>query len=473
MVSLPAIRGRDPVDFLKQNPDRREELIRKLVYEHLDALPAAGTGTDLVATYCVLGGSRDLESSGKEFSYHQTTAVRKVKPGTLLAECTGRVIDSSPFDGGGSAGLVRVAFPLKMFLGEEGRLYSTDILHVTAGAGEFALLEFPDVKLVRVEMPGEMVASFPGPRFGPEGVRELTGFEEGRVAFGTIIKPCTGITPREVADKVESAAGNRLFMFVKEDEELLPNVSFCPLAERVRLGVEAAKRAEGKRGVGSIIYAPHVTSNPSCLLENVRTAVAGGATGLMFSEYYTGGALRLVRDTLERDGMPVPIYGHNGGISTRTRHIYREVLDWLARLDGMDFRQTAPLSEKGLLRPSGLEWRQCEQVLRKPAGGIKPVTVTRAGGLDQGNIILNLEDVSGDGKVEDYLFLAGSAINSFKNAQGEEDAHGGAAAMEQAVEAFGDPSFDNSAEEHVSRLKSYAGRRGFRELSLALDQRYR
>ena len=69
--------------------------------------------------------------------------------------------------------------------------------------------------------------------------------------------------------------------------------------------------------------------------------------------------------------------------------MYREVLDYFARLDGVDFRQTAPLSCAGesLLRPAGLEWRKCEEALSRPAGGHPVVMMARAGGLDQGNII--------------------------------------------------------------------------------------
>ncbi len=456
----------------REDLDRREADIRKEVYDGLGDFTPADTGCNMVATYYVSSPERSIEAAGREFVYLQTTSVTDPPKGSLLEQCTGRLVDSVPFDKNGRTGLVRAAFPLKMFVGEDGKAYSTDILHVAAGAGEFALASSSDVKLVCLELSEEVVSGFPGPRFGPGGVRELSGFEEGRVAFGTIIKPCSGITPEEVAERVGAAAGNPLFMFVKEDEELLPNVGFCPLKERVRLSSERVRRAEGERGGGSIVYAPHVTSNPSVLLDNVRVAIEAGATGLMFSEYYTGGSLRLVRDTLESEGTSVPIYGHNGGISTRTRHIYREVLDWLARLDGMDFRQTAPLAEKQLLRPAGLEWRKCEEVLRKPIKGIKQVTVTRAGGLDQGNIIGNLEDCQKRGRVEDYLFLAGSAINSIRNDSCEEDPRCGARAMEQAVEAFRDSSFDNAPGDHVPRLKAYAGDRGFKELVLALEQRY-
>ena len=47
--------------------------------------------------------------------------------------------------------------------------------------------------------------------------------------------------------------------------------------------------------------------------------------------------------------------------------------------------------------------------------------IVRAGGLDQGNIILNLVDAERRGQIANMLFLAGSAINSVKNAAGRPD----------------------------------------------------
>ena len=76
----------------------------------------------------------------------------------------------------------------------------------------------------------------------------------------------------------------------------------------------------------------------------------------------------------------------------------REVIDLLARLDGIDFRQTAPV-RPGLayIRPYGEEWIASEDALTRPIAGINPTMITRAGALDQGNIILNLQDVESKG----------------------------------------------------------------------------
>jgi ribulose 1,5-bisphosphate carboxylase large subunit-like protein len=467
---MPDYAARDALQRIDQDLDAREELIRRLVVDHLPEFGEVDLTHDVVATYFVVSESKPLLEVGRTIAYHQTTAAKHPEPGTLLASCTGHELDRIAFSPDERIGLVRVAFPLAMLLDDQGRLYSTDLLHVTAGAGVFALREFPDIKLVDLAIGADVLRTFPGPAFGPEGIRQLANYRSD-VAFGTIIKPCTGLTAEEVAATVAAAAANQLFLFVKEDEELLPAAPFCPLRRRVRLSTQAiadAQRADGSR----IIYAPHVGSHPGILLDHVRAAVEEGGSAIMFSEYYLHGSLRLVRDALAADGTPVVIYGHNGGIDVHTRHIWREVLDLVARLDGMDIRQTGVLGERSLLRPAGLEWRQVEGILTRPIDGIRPVMIARAGGLDQGNVVPNLADIERHGDLRHHLLLAGSAINGFTDETGRADPVGGAQAMRQALEAYADPEFDNSPTDQVPRLRDYAEKRGHRELSRALDLRY-
>ena len=461
--------------LMKLDLDQREEAIRCHVYEALASLPLADLSDTIVATFFVAARSMTVQAVGSEISYHMTSGVRSPSPGSLLDQCNGKVLDWVHFEPNGHTGIVRVAFPLKMLLHEDGSLYTTDILHITAGEGTFGLTEHADIKLVWVDLSEEMLNRFPGPAYGAPGVRQLTGLGDEEIAFGTILKPCTGITPEEESAIIAQAAANPMFVFVKEEENFLPQVPFAPLHERLRCARQAIERAQAQRRDKGLIFAPHIGAPPQHLRALVELAVAAGMNGIMFSEYYTGGSVRMVREQLA--GMPFPpvIYGHNGGISCRTRHIYREVLDYFARLDGVDFRQTAPLSCTGpsLLRPAGLEWRKCEEALSRPAGRHPAVMMARAGGLDQGNIIQNLMDVSRNGSSANYLFLAGSAINGIKNEAGEYDLRVGALAMEQALHVFKQRVYTSPEQLNPQELESYARSNGMPELSAALRQRYR
>ena len=108
-----------------------------------------------------------------------------------------------------------------------------------------------------------------------------------------------------------------------------------------------------------------------------------------------------------------------------------------------------------------------------PIDGIKPTMIVRAGGLDQGNIGLNLADVAARGIAENILFLAGSAINSIKDATGKANPRMGAEAMLQAIDVHKTGELkDVSDDDHVRALTAVADRRNLRSLREALRQRY-
>jgi len=206
----------------------------------------------------------------------------------------------------------------------------------------------------------------------------------------------------------------------------------------------------------------------------VLAVLDAGASGVMFSETYTGGTVRMVREATKHLVNPPAIYGHNAGIGVKTRSIWREVIDLLARLDGIDFRQTAPVRPgPPYIRPYGGEWRASEDALTRPIPGIKPTMITRAGALDQGNLILNLQDVESKGIAQNILFLAGSAINSIKDKSGNTDPRIGLDAMLQAIEVHRSGALaDTPPAEHLAALVALARRENLSALSEALRQRY-
>ena len=457
--------------------DGREAAIRQRIYDESHfwrEVPEEGDA--LVATYFVRTRTGSLSEAGKAVSYHMTTGTKHPPIGTLIHRCTGRVQGVLAWDSLEREGLVRVAFPTKLFEHQDGRFYTTDILHLMAGEGVCGLWEFAEAKLVDVQIPAPVLSTFPGPAYGCEGVRELTGWPAEEPAFGTILKPTAGITDDEVAQLVEGVAGETLFMFVKEDENLFPNLAYCPVASRARKSMEVIRRLRATRQDRGLIFAPHVTSPPHLLMATVERVLETGVNGLMFSEQFTGGSVRAVRDMTARLSSPPVIYGHNGGISTRTNSVWREVLDLFARLDGIDFRQTAPVtSGEPLLRPQGLEWRKCEEALTKPLGHVKAVMIARAGGLDQGNIILNLADVAKHLPPGQALYLAGSAINSLHGKDGRPDLKLGAEAMREALSLWQRGEIPLNGQDplgHVRKLQDIAQARGLVALATALKQRY-
>src|SRR5262249_37666230 len=154
--------------------------------------------------------------------------------------------------------------------------------------------------------------------------------------------------------------------------DLYPNLDYSPVAERTRRAMRAIERVKGERGGLGLIFAPHVSGAPHEILETVEAVLEAGAAGGVVRGAYGGGAGRMVREATRRRLAPPAIYGHNAGVGTRTnRAIFREVVDFLARMDGIDFRQTAPVRPGDpFIRPYGDEWAASEQALtREVAGG--------------------------------------------------------------------------------------------------------
>jgi ribulose 1,5-bisphosphate carboxylase large subunit-like protein len=462
------------LDSLWQDWDAREELLRGVVRARLAERPTPRLDDHVVVTYFFALRTLRLEGLGKEIVYHSTSGTKDPPPGSLLEQCTGKCVGVDPWDTSGRLGLVHMAFPLKMLLQADGHLTSCDILHTAAGAIVFDVYENQDARIVHLEIPERALRTFPGPAHGPRGVRELAGFPADQPAFGTILKPTAGITPDDVDRLVEDAARCPLFLFVKEDENLYPRLDYSPARERTRRALEAIARARDAGRTHGLLFAPHITCAPHEMAALIQEVVETGAQAVMFSESFATGNVRLVREATRHLRSPPAIYGHNAGIGVRTKAIWREVIDYLARLDGIDFRQTAPVKPgKAFLKPYGDEWEASESVLSKPIQGIRPTMIARAGALDQGNIGINLADAERRGIASDVLFLSGSAINSIKNARGKPDPRLGAEAMCQALDVHRSGALrDVPMEEHLSALSALAGRQSLDALTTALRQRY-
>jgi ribulose 1,5-bisphosphate carboxylase large subunit-like protein len=462
------------LDTLWLDLDLRENMLRQVVSERLAEAPPPAIDDAIVATYFFAFRTQRLEDAVTEISYHATSGIKHPPKGSLLEACSAKPAGVESFDSTGRIGLLHVAFPLKMMLHPDGHLTSCDILHTTAAAIIFDVFENQDARLISLTIPARVLKTFPGPACGPLKLRQMTGFAPEQPAFGTILKPTAGITPEEVGDIVNQVASSRLLMFIKEDEDLYPDLDYSPVADRTRRALDAIERCKDQRGGLGLVYAPHVSGPPHQILDTVDAVLEAGATGVMFSETFAGGCVRMVREATRSRPRPPAIYGHNAGIGTRTRSIWREVIDLLARLDGIDFRQTAPVKPGApFLRPYGDEWIASERALTRPIEGIAPTMITRAGALDQGNLIPNLEDAAARGLTSQVLFLAGSAINSIKNQKGHADPQLGLEAMAQVIDVHRSGELRGvPIDDHLAALVAIAEHRNLHALRSALRQRY-
>src|SRR5256885_14145565 len=235
------------MDLLWHDAEPREVRLRDVITDRLRERTAPQIEEHIVATYFFAFRTTKLTDAVEEISYHATIGVKHPPKGSLLEQCAATAAGVDEFDAMGRIGLLHIAFPLKMMLQPDGHLTSCDILHTVAGAIIFDVYENQDSRLVALQIPEKVLRTFPGPAHGPQGVRRQTGFSPGLPLLATILTPTAGITPSEVEQLVSEIAECPLFLFVKEDEDLYPNLDYSPVAERTRRAVAAIERARAKR----------------------------------------------------------------------------------------------------------------------------------------------------------------------------------------------------------------------------------
>src|SRR5215831_14105632 len=171
------------LDLLWYDAEFREERLREIVRERLAEKPPPALDDQLVASYFFAFRTQTLTEAAKEISYHATSGTRHPPAGSLLEECTGEAVGVDAFDATGRLGILHMAYPLKMLLQLDGHLTSVDLLHTAAGAIIFDVYENQDARLVSLQIPEHVLRTFPGPAYGPKGLRERTRFGN-RPAFG-------------------------------------------------------------------------------------------------------------------------------------------------------------------------------------------------------------------------------------------------------------------------------------------------
>ncbi|MGD9633595.1 MAG: ribulose-bisphosphate carboxylase large subunit family protein [Pirellulales bacterium] len=202
-------------------------------------------------------------------------------------------------------GRVRISFPL------ENMGPNLPAIISTVAGNLFELRYLSGLRLVDLELPAALATTFPGPQFGVEGTRRLTGVY-GRPIIGTIVKPSIGLTPRATADLVRTL-GEAGIDFVKDDE-LMANPPHSPLAERVKAVMHVANELADRTG-RKVMFAFNISDQLDRMLEHHDTVVAAGGSCVMVSLNSVGFA---AVDYLRRRAS-LPIHGHRNGWGMFTR----------------------------------------------------------------------------------------------------------------------------------------------------------
>lgn len=192
------------------------------------------------------------------------------------------------------------------------------------------------VKLLDLYFPDELLAEFPGPRFGIEGIREKLGVYD-RPLVMSIFKGVIGRDMTYLTTQLrEQALGG---VDLVKDDEILFDSERTPFEARVTEGKKVLNEVYEKTGHRTL-YAVNLTGRTFELKEKARKAAELGADALLFNVFAYG--LDVLQALREDDEINLPIMAHpavSGALTPSEFYGFSNslLLGKLLRLAGADF----------------------------------------------------------------------------------------------------------------------------------------
>ena len=216
---------------------------------------------------------------------------------------------------------------------------------------------------------------FQGPKFGVDGIRELTGVRDRPLSLH-IIKPKMGMTPEQTANQVRLTAAGGADMC--KDDEMLGDAYNNTVEQRVPLVMDQINRAADRTGK-RMIYMCSVTDSPRNLLDKARRAIDLGCNGLLVA--YSAG-LATLRELTSHPDINVPVMLHASHMIAMMKQVSWPVLAKLCRLCGADMMLTPTMwssipmvsMEEGI-RTSFVKlapWGHIKRTFPMPCAGVYP-----------------------------------------------------------------------------------------------------
>jgi 2,3-diketo-5-methylthiopentyl-1-phosphate enolase len=257
------------------------------------------TMSEVIATYEIKGNSGSFDKKAEGIALGLTVGSWTDLPlleQDQLRKYKGRVVSVKEWEGkDGPRGKVEIGYP--------GHNYSNDIPAIlTTVFGKLSL--DGEVKLVDIEFSSDLKKAYPGPRFGIEGIRELTGVQE-RPLLMSIFKGVIGRDLNYLETQLRAQALGGVDV-VKDDEILFDN-PLTPFTERINIGKRVLQELFEETGKKTL-YAVNLTGRTSELRDKARKARELGAHALLFNVFSYG--LDVLQELREDPEIGLPIMAH-------------------------------------------------------------------------------------------------------------------------------------------------------------------
>ena len=260
------------------------------------------TGDDPRRAAEVIAGE---QSSGTFVALATETPELKARSGARVERLEVLGESNAPSLAGGMASPVYTRCTLELSWPIENMGPSLPNLMSTIAGNLFELRQVSGLRLTGLQLPPSFARAYPGPAFGIEGTRRLSGVEHGPL-IGTIIKPSVGLSPDETAQQVrELVAGGIDFI---KDDELQADGPHCPFDERVRAVMRVVNEHADRTGK-KVMVAFNLTGDLDQMRWRHDLVLAEGGTCVMAVLNSVGlvGLHELRRHT------QLPIHAHRAG----------------------------------------------------------------------------------------------------------------------------------------------------------------
>jgi ribulose-bisphosphate carboxylase large chain len=178
-------------------------------------------------------------------------------------------------------------------------------LMATVAGNLYELRQVSGLRLLDLKLPAAFARAYPGPAFGMEGTRRLSGVASGPL-IGTIIKPSVGLSPEETARQVRLLVEGGID-FIKDDE-LQADGPHCPFEQRVSAVMRVVNDAAQETGRKAMV-AFNITGELDSMKRRHDWVLRHGGTCVMVCLNSIG----LVGMTALRRHSALPIHAHRAG----------------------------------------------------------------------------------------------------------------------------------------------------------------
>ncbi|WP_343070863.1 2,3-diketo-5-methylthiopentyl-1-phosphate enolase [Bacillus sp. REN10] len=297
--------------------------------------------------------------------------------------------------------------------------FSTDLPAIlTTTFGKLSL--DGEVKLIDLKFDKELLAGFPGPRFGISGIREQLNIHD-RPLIMSIFKGVIGRDMKYLLEQLREQALGGVDL-VKDDEILFEN-ELTPFEKRITEGKKVLDQVYKETGHRTL-YAVNLTGRTFELREKARKAKELGADILLFNVFTYG--LDVLQGLREDEDIALPIMAHpafSGAIASSERYglTYSLLLGTLTRLAGADFSLfPSPYGSVALEKEKVMKVKEALTV----ESSLKRAFPVPSAGIHPGLVPLLINDFG-----KDCVINAGGGVHGHPLG-----AKGGGRAFRQAVE---------------------------------------